>query len=82
MLSHGDRKSATEYPWDDSLPFAEAYFEAAPDRCVWATDWPHPEYPKTPVNDAELVELIYRCLPDKGAVEKVLATNPARLHRE
>jgi len=82
MLSHGDRNSTTEFPWDDALPFAEAYFEAAPDRCVWATDWPHPEYPKTPVNDAELVELIYRCLPDKGAVEKVLATNPARLHRE
>jgi hypothetical protein len=37
---------------------------------------------ETPRNDAELVELIYRCLPDKGAVEKVLATNPARLHRE
>jgi 2-pyrone-4,6-dicarboxylate lactonase len=80
MLSQGDRNSATEQPWDDSLPFTRAYFAAAPDRAVWATDWPHPEYPKTPVNDAELVELIYRCLPDADDVRAVLAHNPARLH--
>ncbi len=82
MLSHGDRNSATEQPWDDSVPFTQAYFEAAPDRAIWATDWPHPEYPKTPVNDAELVELMYRCLADEEALHKVFVTNPARLHGE
>ncbi|WP_130226414.1 amidohydrolase family protein [Bradyrhizobium sp. Leo121] len=82
MLSHGDRSSSTEQPWDDAIPFTRAYFEAAPDRAVWATDWPHPEYPKTPVNDAELVELIYRCLPDAEDARKVFVTNPRRLHGE
>jgi len=82
MLSHGDRSSATESPWDDAIPFTRAYFEAAPERAVWATDWPHPEYPKTPVNDAELVELMHRCLPDPADIERVFVTNPAKLHRE
>ncbi|VCU69236.1 2-pyrone-4,6-dicarbaxylate hydrolase [Pigmentiphaga humi] len=82
MLSHGDRSSATEHPWDDAIPFTRAYFEAARDRSVWATDWPHPEYPKTPVNDAELVELMHRCLPDAREMEAVFVTNPKRLHGE
>lgn len=82
MLSHGDRNSATDAPWSDSLPFARAYYQAAPDRCVWATDWPHPEYPKDPVNDAELIELLFRQLEDPEARRKVLAENAARLHQE
>lgn len=82
MLSHGDRNSATDKPWDDSLEFARSYYSIAPDRCVWATDWPHPEYPKEPINDAELVELLCRQLEDEEARTRVLAVNPARLHGE
>jgi 2-pyrone-4,6-dicarboxylate lactonase len=82
MLSHGDRNSATEQPWDDSLAFARAYYKAAPERCIWATDWPHPEYPKSPVNDVELVELLFRQLEDPDARQRVLVDNPARLHGE
>lgn len=82
MLSHGDRNSSTDAPWDDSLPFARTYYDAAPDRCIWATDWPHPEYPKPPVNDAELVELLFRQLGDVDARRRVLVDNPARLHGE
>ena len=82
MLSHGDRNSATESPWSDSLAFARRYYRAAPDRCIWATDWPHPEYPKKPVNDAELVELLFRQLEDPHARKRVLVDNPARLHGE
>ena len=29
-------------PYDDVRPFAEAVLEAAPDRVVWGSDWPHP----------------------------------------
>jgi len=82
MLSHGDRNSATAHPWADSLEFARSYYAAAPDRCVWATDWPHPEYPKEPVNDAELLELLFRQIEDPAARRQVLVENPARLHNE
>ncbi len=80
MLSSGERDSATDYPWEDAVPFGRSYYELAPDRCIWATDWPHAEYAKTPINDADLVELLYRYLPDEQAVRQVLVSNPARLH--
>ncbi|MGD9942009.1 MAG: amidohydrolase [Burkholderiaceae bacterium] len=80
MLSSGERDSATDFPWDDAVPFGQSYYALAPERCVWATDWPHAEYPKTPINDADLVELLYRYLPDREAVHRVLVDNPARLH--
>ena len=80
MLSCGERESATDYPWDDMVPFGASCYAMAPDRCIWATDWPHAEYPKTPINDADLVELLYRYLPDREAVQRVLVDNPARLH--
>jgi 2-pyrone-4,6-dicarboxylate lactonase len=82
MLSHGDRNSAMESPWSDGIPFARKFYETAPDRCIWATDWPHPEYPKPPVNDAELIELLFRQMEDPEALRKVLVENPARLHGE
>ena len=41
MFSGEERHSAGDYPWDDSVPFARAFVEAAPDRVIWATDWPH-----------------------------------------
>jgi 2-pyrone-4,6-dicarboxylate lactonase len=42
MLSLGEKTSKKGPPWDDVIPIARAYLEAAPDRCVWASDWPHP----------------------------------------
>jgi predicted TIM-barrel fold metal-dependent hydrolase len=80
LLSNGDRSSAGEYPWDDAVSFGRRMYEAAPDRCVWATDWPHLAYSKKMPNDAELVELLYRYLPDDEARRKVLVDNPARLY--
>ncbi len=38
----GYRSSVNGYPYDDVAPMARGYIEAAPDRCVWGTDWPHP----------------------------------------
>jgi 2-pyrone-4,6-dicarboxylate lactonase len=79
MLSLGEKTSKKGPPWDDVLPIAHAYLEAAPDRCVWASDWPHPVSVMQPPNDADLLELLYRYVPDDALLEKVLVTNPARL---
>jgi 2-pyrone-4,6-dicarboxylate lactonase len=38
MLSLGEKTSKAGPPWDDVTPIARAYIEAAPDRCVWATN--------------------------------------------
>jgi predicted TIM-barrel fold metal-dependent hydrolase len=79
MLSLGEKTSKAGAPWDDVIPIARAYIEAAPDRCVWASDWPHPVSAVQPPNDADLLELLYRYAPDDAELEKILVTNPAKL---
>jgi predicted TIM-barrel fold metal-dependent hydrolase len=79
MLSLGEKTSKKGPPWDDVVPIAQAYLEAAPDRCVWASDWPHPVSVVQPPNDADLLELLYRYAPDDTLLEKVLVTNPSKL---
>ena len=61
------------------LPIARALIDAAPDRVVWASDWPHPLSVKAPPNDAELLELLYRYAPDTAEQQKILVDNPAKL---
>ena len=37
--ANGDVRSQTGAPWDDVVPFGRLFHEAAPDRCLWGTDW-------------------------------------------
>ncbi len=82
MVSNGNRMSAMEAGWDDAIPFARAFIEAAPDRIIWASDWPHVRWTKKRMmNDAEAVELLYRYVDnDSALLRKILVANPARLH--
>ena len=82
MLSNGSRDSRMESGYDDAVPFGKMFVEAAPDRMIWGTDWPHVNWrKKRMMNDAETVELLYRYLDnDKGLLQKILVDNPARLH--
>lgn len=79
MLSLSEKISKKGPPWDDVVPIARAYLEAAPDRVIWATDWPHPVSKKPPPNEADLLELLYRMAPDDGSLRKILVDNPAQL---
>jgi predicted TIM-barrel fold metal-dependent hydrolase len=79
LVSNGDRRSQAGYPWDDAIPHAQAYIAAAPDRCIWATDWPHPLHTGKVPNDAELLELFYRYTSDGTLRRKILVDNPAVL---
>ncbi len=79
MLSLGEKISKAGAPWDDAIPVARACIEAAPDRVIWGSDWPHPISKKPPPNDAELIELLYRYAPDAATLQAILVDNPARL---
>jgi 2-pyrone-4,6-dicarboxylate lactonase len=83
MISNGNRLSAQDCGWDDAVPIARALIEAAPDRIIWGTDWPHVQWRKSRMmNDAEEVELLYRYVDnDQALLRKILVDNPARLHR-
>jgi len=82
MLSNGNSDSAMETGWDDAIPFARAFIEAAPDRMIWGTDWPHTGWKKARMmNDAEALELLYRYVDhDAALLHKIMVANPARLH--
>jgi 2-pyrone-4,6-dicarboxylate lactonase len=82
MVSNGNRLSPMESGWDDAVPVARAFIAAAPERIIWASDWPHVQWRKTRMmNDAEAVELLYRYVDnDSGLLRKILVDNPARLH--
>jgi 2-pyrone-4,6-dicarboxylate lactonase len=82
MASNGNRTSTMEAGWDDAVPFGRAYIEAAPDRIIWSTDWPHVRWrKKRMMNDAEELELLYRYADnDPAIIKKILVDNPARLH--
>ncbi len=81
MVSNGNRDSKLDAGWDDAIPYGKAFIEAAPERIIWGTDWPHPQWKKPMMNDAEEVELLYRYVDgDATLLRKILVDNPARLH--
>ena len=82
MLSNGARLSSMAEGWNDAVPFGAAFAEAAPDRTIWGSDWPHVRWRKERMpHEGELVELLYRYVNyDVEMTEKILVTNPARLH--
>ena len=75
-------RSSAGPPYDDVAPMARALLSAAPDRCVWGTDWPHPSLhdPSEVPDDGELLDALGRWAPDGAARRAVLADNPARLY--
>lgn len=77
-ISGAERISAAGPPFTDAAPFGAACVRAAPDRCIWGTDWPHPNVRIMP-NDGDLVDVIPVMIPDPELQQKVLVDNPARL---
>ena len=70
-----------QYPqFADIAPLARAVVERAPDRTVWATDWPHPMGLDKMPNDGDLADLLADWVPDEAQRKRVLVDNPARLY--
>jgi predicted TIM-barrel fold metal-dependent hydrolase len=78
-VSGCDRISSAGKPYHDAIPFARILIEAAPDRVLWGTDFPHPNVRVMP-NDGELVDLFAALCSDETLRRKVLVDNPTRLY--
>lgn len=52
---------------------------AYPQRCLWASNWPHPNRVPRP-NDADLLALLRVWAPDEAAVQRILVDNPRQLY--
>ena len=76
-----ERCSANCPPWMDSVPFAHALLDAAPERLLWGTDWPHSQrYALGEQCDTgALVDMIPVLVPDESLRRQILVENPARL---
>ena len=76
------RISTAALPHADTNAFAAALVDAAPDRLVWGSDWPHVKvtWDTAMPNDGALFDLLATWVPDAEARRKVLVDNPARLY--
>ena len=79
MLSLTEKISLSGHPWDDVLPLAHTLIEAAPDRMIWGSDWPHPVSASPPPDEALLVNQLVRYAGDLQTLNKILVSNPAQL---
>ncbi len=78
-VSGPDRVSSKGKPFDDAIPFARALIEAAPDRVLWGTDFPHPNAKFMP-NDGALVDWFARMCDDEALRQQILVRNPDTLY--
>jgi predicted TIM-barrel fold metal-dependent hydrolase len=63
-----------------AAPFARALINAAPDRCLWGTDWPHTRCELDPPDDGQLLDQLADWAPEDALWRAILVDNPARLY--
>ncbi len=80
-LSGAYMRSAVQGPgYEDTLPLGRALVQAAPERLVWGSDWPHTTEAPGTVDDAGLVDLLQAWAGSDAAMDRILVDNPARLY--
>ncbi len=67
-------------PYDDVAPYARTLVAANAERCVWATDWPHPACAVPMPNDGALIDMLADWVPDEAVRNRILVDNPAQLY--
>jgi 2-pyrone-4,6-dicarboxylate lactonase len=67
-------------PYWHGVNLARILLESYPERCLWGTDWPHPNHTHVP-DDGALVDALAGIAPDMSLREKLLVDNPQRLYQ-
>ena len=63
----------------DFRPQARILVEAAPERMVWGTNWPHPTVTDKP-DEADLLDVLLDWADDDNTRQAILVDNPAKLY--
>lgn len=79
-VSGVERASRQEPPYADAVPFAREVLSRNPDRTIWGTDWPHPNYRADPPDDGDLFDLLTGIAPAEPLMQALMVENPARLY--
>lgn len=81
LLANPDRRSRMSPLWHDMLPIMRALAKAAPDRALWASDWPHVLYQhEQPPLYGELLNALFEAVQDEKLAAAILVDNPQRLY--
>jgi 2-pyrone-4,6-dicarboxylate lactonase len=75
-----DRLDPAGAPWDDFARSVAPLVADYPDRCLWGTDWPHPNMQDAIPDDGALVDMIPRIAPTADLQRRLLVDNPRRLY--
>lgn len=67
-------------PWDNFAAAVAPLVADYPDRCIWGTDWPHPNMQDEIPDDGHIVDMIPRIAPTQELQRKLLVDNPMRLY--
>jgi D-galactarolactone isomerase len=71
--------SDPEPKYSDLTEVAQAYVQAAPERMLWGSNWPHPRQPNKP-DDAVLLDLLAQWAPSAATRHRILVENPETLY--
>jgi predicted TIM-barrel fold metal-dependent hydrolase len=80
-LAAPHRYSRTAPPWPDLNPFVRAMVDAAPNRIIWGSDWPHVRvWDGAMPRDADQFDWLADCGIDAATRRLILVDNPAELY--
>jgi D-galactarolactone isomerase len=65
--------------YEDVSVLARALDRHNPERCLWATNWPHPGR-NPPPDNGDILNLFQDWVPDEATRKRILVDNPARLY--
>jgi predicted TIM-barrel fold metal-dependent hydrolase len=72
------REGAPAY--GDVHALGRAFVQAAPERMLWGSDWPHTTEAANSVNDADLLDVLHTWCASETVMDGILVDNPARLY--
>lgn len=75
-----DRLDQSGDPWNDFARAVRPLVEDYPGRCLWGTDWPHPNMERNVPDDGHLVDMIPRIAVTPELQRGLLIDNPMRLY--
>jgi D-galactarolactone isomerase len=66
--------------YEDVSKLARALVKHAPQRMMWASNWPHPSSRQNLPDDVALLDLLADWAPDEATRKKILVDNPVELY--
>jgi 2-pyrone-4,6-dicarboxylate lactonase len=76
----GAYRVSSDARWRDTVALARGLVDAAPERCLWGSDWPHVALKPPMPNTGALLNLLHDWVPDPETRRRILVDNPAKLY--